>query len=392
MLDADFTRYAAALHHAGVAAPVLVIDFDALEHNIASIGTVVRPGQHLRLVAKSLPVPDLLRQVLTGWDTNRLMTFSVAMLRQLDSALPGRAHLMGKPVPVAAVADLCRDDEGVELAQRVVWLVDTQERIAQFAALAAELHVQLSVAAELDVGLHRGGFSSVTIPAALHSIADRPGLHFSGLMGYEPHLPALPDVMGIRSKAQREFSQVYASAIAQTAAIFGEAVSASMIRNTAGSKTLADRAASSMYNDLSVGSLLVKPSDFADVHTPSAVPALFIATPVVKVVDHLRIPGLGGSRAVQLGAAGGARRGVYIHGGHWLADPIHPPGYSYSKVVGRSSNQELLVTRGRNHVKVDDFMFLQPHQSEAVMLQFGPLAVISGDRIVDWWAPFPPTA
>ena len=43
-------------------------------------------------------------------------------------------------------------------------------------------------------------------------------------------------------------------------------------------------------------------------------------------------------------------------------------------------------------VGVDDFVFLRPTQSEAVMLQFGPIAVLSGGAVVDFWEPFAPTA
>lgn len=392
MSPTDFRRYAEALNSAGVASPVLVVDLDVLDDNSAAVHAEVHPGQQLRLVAKSLPVPQLIRRVLTVWDSNRLMTFSVAMLRQIDTALPGLSHLMGKPMPVGALRTLCGDETGVDLATRVVWLLDTTERIKQYAALADELQITLPVAVEVDVGLHRGGFSPTDLTAGLRTIADRSSLHFAGVMGYEPHLPALPRTLGLRRAAEKEFEYTYAQAIASAAAVFGETVMSDAIRNSAGSKTLAERATSTMFNDLSVGSLLVKPTDFADVAEPATRPALFIATPVLKVVDHLQIPGFGGSRLAQLGLLRGSRYGVYIHGGHWLADPVDPPGFGYSGVIGRSSNQELLVTRERPHIRVDDLFFLQPHQSEAVMLQFGPIAVIRGDRVVDWWEPFTPTA
>lgn len=392
MSTADFSRYAQALRSAGIAWPVLMVDIDVLDHNSAAVHSVLHAGQHLRLVAKSLPVPDLMRRVLGGWNSNRLMTFSTAMLQQIEAALPGMSHLMGKPTPVAALKALCGADGGVELAQRVVWLVDTNERVRQYADVANDLQVPLPVAVEVDVGLHRGGFAPGEISSGLHAIADRSHLHFAGLMGYEPHLPALPRALGLRRTAEHAFEDGYAQAIASAAAVFGEEVLNTTIRNSAGSKTLAERATSTMFNDLSVGSLLVKPADFAAVTAPATQPAMFIATPVLKVVDQLQVPGFGGSRLAQLGLLRGARSGVYIHGGHWLADPVHPPGFTYSSVIGRSSNQELLVTRERAGVRVDDLFFLHPHQSEAVMLQFGPIAVISGDEVVDWWEPFAPTA
>jgi hypothetical protein len=35
--------------------------------------------------------------------------------------------------------------------------------------------------------------------------------------------------------------------------------------------------------------------------------------------------------------------------------------------------------------RVDDFVFLRPTQSEAVLLQFGDLAVVRGERVVERW-------
>jgi D-serine deaminase-like pyridoxal phosphate-dependent protein len=388
----DFERYAAALQRADVAQPVLMLDVDALDANIQRIGNVADDIHQLRVVAKSLPVPALLHRVLTGWQTTRVMTFSVAMLRQIEAEIPGLDHLFGKPVPVAAARSLWGDDFGAQVGHRVTWLLDTDDRITQYARLAADLGIEVSVAVEVDVGLHRGGFTRETVGAALVRIAGERNLRFAGLMGYEPHLPVLPRALGIRAKAEKRFNDTYRSAVHSVQQVFGTDVAQNVIRNSAGSKTLADRARSPLFNDLSVGSLVVKPLDFASVGAPDVAPAMFIATPVLKVIDPLQVPGLGASMPVRWAAAGGARRGVYIHGGHWLAEPVYPPGFGYSATIGRSSNQELLVNRSELDVNVDDFVFLHPHQSEAVMLQFGPIAVISGDEVVEWWNPFAPTA
>ena len=388
-----FDGYSAALEQAGIAAPTLFVDLDVLDANLTAIADAVPAGKAVRVVAKSLPVPQLLLRALHRVGSDRLMTFSVAMLRQLEQALPGREHLFGKPVPVRAVANLVASGPGErELVSRVTWLVDTSQRIDQYARLASEHALELRVALELDVGLHRGGCAPGDVRSALQQIADSPGLRFNGLMGYEPHLPVLPIQMGVRGRAQQKFYDDYRAAVATAESVFGTDEVKASILNTAGSKTLAQRAHESPFNDLSVGSLMLKPLDFDAVVAPQTRPAMYIATPVLKTVDPLAIPGFGANRVAQLALGGGAKRGVYIHGGHWLAQPAHPAGLNYSKVIGRSSNQELLVTAGELGVGVDDFVFLRPTQSEAVMLQFGPIAVLSGGAVVDFWEPFAPTA
>jgi D-serine deaminase-like pyridoxal phosphate-dependent protein len=75
-----------------------------------------------------------------------------------------------------------------------------------------------------------------------------------------------------------------------------------------------------------------------------------------------------------------------------MADPVDPAGLETHKIIGRSSNQELLVGPPDLDIRVDDFVFLRPHQSEAVFLQFGDIAVHENGAIVDTWPVFPASA
>ena len=52
----------------------------------------------------------------------------------------------------------------------------------------------------------------------------------------------------------------------------------------------------------------------------------------------------------------------------------------------------MLNVGSRGQIDVDDFIFFRPHQSEAVFLQFGDIAVYDGVDICDWWQPFPSAA
>ena len=83
---------------------------------------------------------------------------------------------------------------------------------------------------------------------------------------------------------------------------------------------------------------------------------------------------------------------VFIYGGHWLADPVDPPGLSYNSTFGRSSNQEMLNGGPDLEIAADEFVFFRPHQSEAVFLQFGDIAVYEDGEIVDTWPVFEASA
>ncbi len=81
-------------------------------------------------------------------------------------------------------------------------------------------------------------------------------------------------------------------------------------------------------------------------------------------------------------------RAFFIYGGHWLAKPESSPGLEYSDLYGRSNNQELLMGSSAVNLQPDDYIFLRPTQSEAVLLQFGDLLVYDGNDIVERWPTF----
>lgn len=139
-----------------------------------------------------------------------------------------------------------------------------------------------------------------------------------------------------------------------------------------------------MPNEVSVGTAAVKPLDFERPSTEALKPACFIATPVLKTMDRFRLPL--GVEAISRASAWwdpNQARGYAIHGGHWLADPVSPPGVRASGLYGASSNQQMMTGSASTRLAVDDCLFLRPRQSEALFLQFGDIAVFDGQQIVE---------
>ena len=54
-----------------------------------------------------------------------------------------------------------------------------------------------------------------------------------------------------------------------------------------------------------------------------------------------------------------------------------------------SSNQQGFNASDSVDIGVDDFMFLRPTQSEAVLLQFGDLLAVRGEQIEARWPVLP---
>ena len=121
-------------------------------------------------------------------------------------------------------------------------------------------------------------------------------------------------------------------------------------------------------------------------------PAAFIATPVLKALDRVQVPSLEKLTGLFALFDPSVQQAFFIHGGHWLAKPDYPTGLDYSKLYGRSSNQELLTASNKVHLAPDDFVYLRPTQSEAVLLQFGDLLVYENGEITERWPTFPISA
>ena len=389
--DAYFLDVQKALIAAGIAMPTMVVDRARLNANIDTLKGFLPPGMGYRIVAKSLPSLGLIDHIRKRTGTDRLMTFNLPMLLEISQAMPEASQLLGKPLPVQAARQYFEQLplEVSGAADNVQWLVDTPERVMQYAALADEFGRELALNVELDVGLHRGGVvPGEVLGAMLAAIKAHPRLSFAGFMGYDPHIPSLPTAMGWRERAMKGVRKTYADALVQAGGVFGADAMAGITRNAAGSPTYRTYQDTEIASEVSAGSCLVKPTHFDTELLEPHVPASFIATPVIKSLPVTHMPGLefadGATRAWNPNAS----KTVFIYGGNWLADPVDPPGLEYNNTFGRSSNQEMLNGGPELEISPDEFVFLRPHQSEAVFLQFGDIAVYEDGAIVERWPVF----
>lgn len=376
-MSAYFTELSKALKTAEIFRPCLVLDRDRLDANIALVKERLVPGLAVRLVDKSLPCLPLLSHIARALDTNRFMTFHPPVTQALLDAFPEGDLLYGKPMPVgAAKAALTRGGAG--WWSRVCWLIDTPERLAEYGTLAAALDIELRFAFEVDVGLHRGGFSS---PAEIKPLSIPKGLHCEGIMAYEAHAPEIPGLLGGAEKALKKAS---AKAAEFVAALDPDQ---RRILNIGGSKTALLHGAG-VANEVSVGSAFVLPSDFDTPGLDGFRPAALIATPILKAVDPV-LPGPAAlSKTLQaLGLF--PRKGCYLYGGKWMAEPVFPQGMKPNGLIGLSSNQQFMGLPAGADVKPGDYAFLRPTQSEAVLQHFGAIAVFAGGRIVEFWPALP---
>ena len=388
-----FVKLQGALFRAGIATPTLVVDRSRLDANVAALKRDLPPGMAYRIVAKSLPSLKLLERVRAGTGTHRLMVFNLQTLQSLARDMADADLFLGKPLPIQAAKSFFAQSNGSATFDRIHWLIDTPERLTQFADLAKSQGGPLNVALELDVGLHRGGMvPGEELAAALNAIKGNSHLRFTALMGYEPHIAKLPTLFGWRDRELASAWKIYQDAQDQVKLVLGTQSLDRAIRNAAGSPTYRLYKDTKIANEVSVGSALVKPTDFdtelLSIHRPAA----FIATPVIKGTYDTHLPGMTLVSQVQALWDRNASKTIFIYGGHWLAIPEDPPGLQFNDIFGRSSNQEMLNGGAKLVINPDEFIFFRPTQSEAVFLQFGDIAVYDSGEIVDRWPVFPASA
>ncbi|HEX2493328.1 MAG TPA: alanine racemase [Steroidobacter sp.] len=378
-----FQKLTRALRRARIAQPVIVIDRTRLRQNASAAARVLADKRlPLRVVVKSLPAPQLIDDVAAALQTQRYMVFNGVML--LETAKRGTQidALLGKPLPVEAARQFYDAMSAARIDySEPQWLIDAPERLQQYAQLARERDRPMRINLEIDVGLHRGGAASADeLLALVRGAQAEPKLVVSGLMGYDAHVPRMPNV----ESAWRASQAHYATALEAMRSVYGESV-ARLTLNSAGSPTYRMHAQGTAANEVSVGSAFVKPADFdLDTLTHHA-PAAFIATPVIKALNCAQIPGLESLTGLRRFMNPNTERAFFIYGGHWLARPESPPGLEFSSLYGRSSNQELLMGSSAVHLRVDDYVFFRPMQSEALLLQFGDLLVYENGEISQRW-------
>ena len=387
-----FKQLSSALEQDRLARPTLVIDRKAFHHNVDTLTSHLPTGMNYRIVVKSLPSLPLVQDVMARAQTNRLMVFHQPFLNAVARQIPNADMLLGKPMPVAAAARFYDHLSSGDFnpAKQVQWLIDSEDRFRQYKTLAASKNIRLQMNFEIDVGLHRGGLTEPSqLAKLLTEIAADDRLSFSGLMGYEPHLAGIPTSMGWQTNEIAKSRSVYQSFIDVVKSHFDDSHAHNRFTfNAAGSPTYQHYNDTEIANELSVGSALVKPTDFDISTLADHVPASYIATPVIKSLDVTRLPALDTVSSLMAAWDPNKARTFFIYGGKWMAKPVSPAGLQLNPIYGRSTNQEMFNGSNRINLKPDDYVFFRPKQSEFVFLQFGDIAVYENGKISDRWSVF----
>jgi D-serine deaminase-like pyridoxal phosphate-dependent protein len=134
----------------------------------------------------------------------------------------------------------------------------------------------------------------------------------------------------------------------------------------------------------------MKPTHYDIASLEDFEPAAYIASPVLKRGQGGRLPALEWTAPLIRAWDPNQAQMYFGYSGNWMADIEAPPGLA-SHFAYKSSNQEGYQASNKVELDVDDFIFLRPQQSEAVLLQFGDLVAVRGTAIVGRWPVLPNT-
>ncbi|MEE9902826.1 MAG: alanine racemase [Acinetobacter haemolyticus] len=382
MLDHYFKQLNLDLKKQGIATPQLIVDEAALKQNIQHVQIRLAHAQYLkaRLVVKSLASLDLLKLLSAQINTQRFMVFHQPHIVSILENFADADILLGKPMPAQVVHQFF--EQYMEWSKaKIQWLIDTKVRLQQYLEIAKKYSICLDINIEIDVGLHRGGVQSTQqFTEILALIQQYPQyLKLSGLMGYDAHITKVPAIIKKPELAYQSSQQTYANYQQLIQKQFPTLWHDELCFNGGGSPTFSFHTTESVCNDLSFGSMLLKPSDFDHDFLQALQPAVWIAAPVLKVLPFTQLP----SMAV-LDKLPHKCKALFIYGGYWMANYVYPDQAHTHVLYGRSSNQELINVPKNCDTQVDDFVFLRPTQSEAIIPQFSELKLYKQHNFERW--------
>lgn len=379
-----FAQIARDLDDAGLGTPVVFLDMDRVDANIDAIANGIAPNRY-RIVEKSLPSLDLLAYVSSRSGSSHFLVLHLPFLPDLIASFPGADVLMGKTHLTSAIArvfDAQPRSDIPSIARRVTFLIDDPARLDELAALGASLGVPLRVAIELDVGLRRSGVADPSeVPPLLSVFTSTTNVEFAGFLGYDGHVAHTP---GRVEDAWTEATAAYQAFVAVLESDFPALASRpDLLFHSGGSATYPMYTSGTPVNDVAAGGGVLRPGAYLNHVISDLLPAIFIATPVLKQYSEPRLPFFSPEASARLFRG---RQGLTLYGGGWPAYFTHPADIQPAPLVSDPTdvnlvpNQGLVTAPADTPIRPGDWVFYHPRQSDA-LFQFEHILQVRGGRI-----------
>jgi len=378
----------------------VIVDLDAVDHNIGLVRATLGPQFGLRLVTKSLPSVGLIRHIMRVAGTNRVMSFSEGVLAALLDEFGWTIDaLQGRPMPVEGAERLLKD---YSAAANVRWLVDTVDRATAYAALAKRSHTRLKVAVEIDVGLRRGGAINTGDLLNILAVIDanKKYLTFAGFMGYDGHVP-YGGAFGF--DPDTEFAAVhsrYKDFVNAGASAYPDMFSGNdLVFNSGGTNTYyryTSDLVDTPVNDMAMGSGFVMPGDFSNLALLGHYPAEYLAIPVLKRIAPAEVPFALGLLPQMAQSDPNLEVAFFMQSGPGPVQVVYPPELVWNPLLPGGGgacpqggdplgNQALMNGSQQLKLAVGDFIFGWICEGSALTM-WGSVQALRNNDIVQTWA------
>ncbi|GEK23353.1 alanine racemase [Cellulomonas xylanilytica] len=365
----------------GLAAPLAVVDLDALDANAADL--VDRAGgTPIRVASKSVRVRHVLDRVLALPGFAGVMGYSVRealwlVAQGVDDVLLGYPSvdtgaldaLAADPVAARAVTLMVDDAAQVELAARAAEAHGTTLRLCIDVDASLKLRVG-PLAAHL--GVRRSPVHSAADAGGLAAvIARRAGVDVVGVMFYEAQVAGLPDssaaVRAVKRLSIRDLAVRRAAVVDAVQSAVGHELS---LVNSGGSGSVASSASDPVVTEVTAGSGLFVPTLFDAYRSFTPRPAAFFG------LDVVRVPGPGfatvfGGGYIASGPATKSRQ----------PRPVWPAGLALTSREGAGEVQTPLRLSSGADLRVGDRVWFRHAKAGEVMERFDEVHLVRGATI-----------
>ncbi len=352
-----------------LATPALVLDLDALEHNISALAAHFSRSQAgWRPHAKTHKCAEIARRQLDAGATG----ICVAKLGEADALIREGIGRILITSPIVTADKLERVLALNDAAEELILVVDNTTVVDRLASLAAGRSRPMKVLIDLGIGLNRTGVSSIPDAVTLaREIVRRPSLVLAGLQCYAGEIQHIAEC----AEREREAAGVAAHVDETRRAIAPVAGSPGIVTG-GGTGTFDHDSGCGVYTDVQVGSAIFMDVEYNAVMRRDGTPgpfrtSLFVQSTVISA-------NVAGAATIDAGIKAFATDGPVpdIAGG--------APEGSFYEFMG-DEHGRIVVRPGANGPAVGDVVTcVTPHCDPTVNLH-DVYHCVRGDRLVDIW-------
>ncbi|QLD89978.1 alanine racemase [Natronomonas salina] len=379
----DYGAYRRAFE--GRELPLAFLDRPALERNVEL--TATRAGSlQVRVASKSVRCRAVLERLLEEPGFEGLLCYTGH--EAADLAAAGFDDLL-VAYPVVGREELRRVAQAVDEGSEIALMVDDAEHVERAGEVASEVGADVPLCVDLDCstehlsvyfGVQRSPLRTPDdVLAVAESIAETPGVHLSGLMGYEAQLAGLPDRnpanSGVENAVIRRLKERSKPRVRERRTAAVEALAAEYgleFVNGGGTGSVEFTRSDPSVTEVTVGSAFYAPRQFdwydAFEYEPAAGYAIEVAR---KPADGVHT----------------CRGGGYVASGPVGEDkapkPHLPEGATLRDDEGAGEVQTPILYDGSRDLAVGDPVVIRHGKAGELCRFFEELAVVDGDEVVE---------